>query len=127
MGDMQSRYHRHGSGLGIGLAVIAVGVIFLLHNFGIRLPFMEYHNWWALFILIGAIPSLTHALRRFQAQGHFDREVAASLLVAAAVVLVAAMFLLDLRWDLWWPLFMIYGGLWLVVRGHPDRPDNPAN
>lgn len=43
--------HRHWSGLTSGLVVIAVGVAFPLWNFDVRLPFMRYRNWCALFIL----------------------------------------------------------------------------
>ena len=31
--------------------------------------------------------------------------------------MVALFFLLDLSWELWWPLFVIYGGLWMLVKG----------
>ena len=36
---------RHWGGLATALIVIAFGVFILLRNFGIILPFMEYHNW----------------------------------------------------------------------------------
>lgn len=109
--------HHHWGGIGMGLVVIAIGLVFLMHNFGIRLPFMEYRNWWALFILVAAVGPVSHALQRFRAQGRIDKGVLCSLLSASAIVLVAMMFLLDLSWDLWWPLFIIYGGLWMLVRG----------
>jgi hypothetical protein len=38
-----------------------------------------------------------------------------SLLTAAVIVMVALMFILELSWQRWWPLFVIYGGLWMLV------------
>jgi hypothetical protein len=101
----------------MGLVIIAVGVVFLLRNFGISLPFMQLHNWWALFILLGAVPSLGYAIQRYRSAGKVDGLVLHSLLSATAVIMVALFFLLDLSWELWWPLFVIYGGLWMLVKG----------
>jgi len=118
--------HRHWSGVGLGLAVMAVGVIFLLRNFGLSLPFLDLHNWWALFILIGAVPSLAFATQRFRASGRFDAAVRHALLSALAVIMVALFFLLELDWGKWWPLFVIYGGLWLLVGKDGGREPPPA-
>ncbi|HQF70732.1 MAG TPA: hypothetical protein PLH39_05580, partial [Promineifilum sp.] len=41
-----------------GLGLIAVGVIFLLANF----TGFQLHNWWALFILIGAFGAFGSAI-----------------------------------------------------------------
>ena len=100
---------------GTALLVIAIGVAFLLANFDIRLPWFPFHNAWALFILFGAVPSLGDALRRYRAVGRVDGAVFHELCTAAAVVTVAAMFLLDLSWSRWWPLFVIYGGLCMLA------------
>ena len=107
-------------GLMTGLVVIAIGLYFLLRNLGVDLPFVYMHNWWALFILVAAVAPLTQALRTWNANHRFDAGVARPLLSALAIVTVALMFLLDLRWDLWWPVFVIYGGLWLLVRDQPS-------
>jgi O-antigen/teichoic acid export membrane protein len=120
--SQESRY-RMWSSLGIGLMVVAVGVVFLLDNFGWRLPFYRPHNWWALFILVGAIPLLAQAADRYRSNAKVDRTLLCLLLSAAAPIMVATMFLLDLDWGLWWPLFVIYGGLWVMVGGRKkDRP-----
>lgn len=114
---MDRHEHMYWSRAATGLVVIVVGVLFLLRNLGISLPFMQLHNWWALFILLGAIPSLAYAVQRYRSVGQADYRVLHSLLTAAAVVMVAVLFLLDLSWERWWPLFVIYGGLWMFVRG----------
>jgi drug/metabolite transporter (DMT)-like permease len=116
--------HMYWSRAGAGLVVILVGVLFLLRNLGITLPFMALHNWWALFILLGAVPSLAYAAQRYRSTGKVDQRVLHSLLSAGVVVTVAVFFLMDLAWDRWWPLFVIYGGLWTLVRG--ERRDRDA-
>jgi LiaF transmembrane domain len=115
-------------GLSAGLIIIAIGVFFLFYNFGWRLPFMRYHNWWALFILIGAVGPLAQAGRHYQASRRVDGNVLHSLTSAAAIVTVALIFLFDLSWNRWWPLFIIYGGLWTMFRRTPRRTENrPAD
>jgi hypothetical protein len=109
--------NRHGwwGGLAGGLVVIMVGVVFLLRNLGIPLPFAGLHNWWALFILVGAVPFLAQALDSYRKAGRVDQAVLHSLLVAGASILVASIFLIGLDLSVWWPLFVIYGGLWTMA------------
>jgi len=39
------------------------------------------------------------------------------------VLLVATIFLMDLNLGTWWPLFVIYGGLWTMVgAGKRSKP-----
>ncbi|TAM57499.1 MAG: hypothetical protein EPN49_14670 [Rhodanobacter sp.] len=100
---------------GTALLVIAIGVALLLSNFDIRLSWFPFHNAWALLILLGAAPSLGDALRRYRAQGRVDGAVFHDLCTAAVVATVAAIFLLDLSWSRWWPLFVIYAGLCMLA------------
>jgi hypothetical protein len=117
MTDDDKNNGRYGwwGGLACGLVVILVGVVFLLRNLGIPLPFLGLHNWWALFIVVGAVPLLAQAADSYRKSGRMDQAVRHSLLSALAVLLVAAFFLLDLDWSVWWPLFVIYGGLWTIA------------
>ncbi len=114
---MDKNGHMYWSRAATGLVVVLVGVLFLLRNLGVALPFLQLHNWWALFILLGAVPSLAYAAQRYGSSGRVDQGVLHALLTAAAVAMVAVLFLLDLEWERWWPLFVIYGGLWMLVRG----------
>lgn len=98
------------------VVVIAIGTLFLLNNLGYPLWFFFHGNWWALFILIGAIPPFTRVYEIYRAQGKLDAEGVHSLLAGSAVVLVAVMFLAGLDWTTWWPLFVILGGLFMLVR-----------
>lgn len=126
MDDRETRPRTHrewnASSLGVGIVIIAVGVFFLLYNFNVRLPFMRYHNWWALFILIGAIGPLVQAGRAWKAKGGFDANVLHALTSAAVIVTVALFFLFDVSWNRWWPVFLVYGGLWAIARRAYRRP-----
>lgn len=108
------------------LLVIAIGVFFLLDNLAINLPFFDIENWWAWIILFAAALPLTDAVSRYRSVGTFDREVAHSLLSATAIVMVALMFILELSWHQWWPVFVIYGGLCMLIRGPRNRTDRDA-
>lgn len=121
------RAYRSSGGLVGGLIVIGIGVVFLLNNFGISFGFMEYHNWWALFILIGAAGPLTCAVQRYRAHGRMDGVILHSLVSAATIVAVALMFLLDLSWNLWWPLFVIFGGLWMLANNWKRDSSSPSS
>jgi len=41
--------------------------------------------------------------------------VANSLVSAGAIVFIALMFLLDLSFGTWWPMFVIIGGLYMMT------------
>jgi uncharacterized membrane protein YoaK (UPF0700 family) len=99
------------------MAVIGVGLVFLLRNLGVDVPWLDRANWWAWFLLIGALAPLTRALEAYRARGRGDAEVISALLAGAAVATVATMFLLGLDWSIWWPLFVILGGAFTLVRG----------
>lgn len=116
MQDLNTEPRRHlWGGLTMGLVIVIIGFVFLLRNLGVPLPFIGLHNWWALFILAAAVPMLVQAADRYRRAGRVDRLVLHALLSAAAVILVAVMFLLDLDWAKWWPLFVIYGGVWTMA------------
>jgi hypothetical protein len=96
--------------------VIALGMVFLLNNLGVEIPLLDHDNWWAWLILAGALSPLSCAVERYRRLGHVDSKALHSLLAALAVVLVALMFILQLSWAQWWPLFVIYGGLSMMTR-----------
>lgn len=106
------RYHRR---LIPALLVIAMGIFFLLGNLGVDVPLFDHANWWAWFILTAAAWPLFDAVDRYRSTRSVDGEVLRSLLTAAVIVMVALMFILELSWQRWWPLFVIYGGLWMLV------------
>jgi hypothetical protein len=105
------------------VAIIAIGALFLANNLGYKLVWLNHGNWWAVIILLAAFAPLTRAWEVYRAHGRFDAEVAYCLLSATAVVLVACMFLLNLDWGTWWPLFVILGGLYTLVPHRHRRRD----
>lgn len=118
MSDDHANEARWNAGrIGPALAVIAIGVFFLLGNLDIDVPFFHVAHWWAWLILLAAVAPLLRAVGRYRRTGGIDGEVLHSLLTCAVIVLVALMFILELSWTRWWPLFVIYGGLCMLVRG----------
>ena len=105
------------------VAIIAIGVLFLLDNLGYKLTFLDHGNAWAVLILLAAFAPLVRAWEVFRARGRFDAEVAHGILCAAAVALVGVLFLFDLDWGTWWPLFVILGGLFTLAPQRYRRRD----
>lgn len=108
------------------VVVIAVGVVFLLNNLGIEIPILDHDNWWAWLILVGALSPLSCAVERYRRIGHVDSKVLHSLLASLAVVMVALMFILQLSWAQWLPLFVIYGGLSMMTRERSGKSEGLA-
>ncbi|QEE24463.1 hypothetical protein CS053_08100 [Rhodanobacter glycinis] len=122
-GDESESVHRyHHYRVIPALLVIALGVFFLLGNLGIDFPFFTWTHWWAWFILLGAAWPLSDAWARYRRLGKVDSLVLRELLTTAVIAMVALMFILQLSWQQWWPIFVIYGGLCMLVRD-PRRRD----
>ncbi|HEX5961717.1 MAG TPA: hypothetical protein VFY97_10795 [Rhodanobacteraceae bacterium] len=105
------------------VAIVAIGAMFLARNLGYPLTFLDHGNWWAIIILLAALAPLMHAYEVYRARGRIDAEAAHSLLAAAAVALVGVLFLFELDWGTWWPLFVILGGLFTLVPRRHCRHD----
>lgn len=106
-----------GSGAGpswiAGVAIIAVGVIFLVSN----LTDFHLDNWWALFILIPGLMSFANAWRMRKEDGRWSASARGSLIGGLAITLVAVIFLFGLDWGKVWPLFLILGGVAALLGG----------
>jgi len=102
-------------GAGLGLLLIAVGAFMLLREFG----GLRLHNWWALFILIPGLLSLWSAFEAFLRQRALTRAVRGGLIGACYPVAVALIFLLDLSWADWWPVFVLLPGLTMISAALP--------
>jgi hypothetical protein len=116
-GDSPSQHKSRVGEVATGVIAIVVGLVFLAGNFGIDFPFFGWHNWWALFILIGAAPPAARAFDRYRSVGRIDAQVAHAMVSALAVVTVALIFLLDASFGQWWPVFLVIGGLSMLVSG----------
>ena len=122
----RARWYRDGYRKGVipALLVIAFGVFFLLGNLGIHLAFFDQQDWWAWLILLAALGPLSGAVERYRMVGAVDAAVLHALLTAAAIVMVAVMFILQLSWQQWWPVFVIYGGLCMLTRSWRRTADD---
>lgn len=99
-----------------GLAVIVIGVLLLARNLGLDLFFLDFHNWWAFLILAAAINPLMNAWKSYQADG-FNQITFNHLVSGSTIVFIALIFLLDLSISVWWPSFIIIGGLYMMTNG----------
>lgn len=107
----------------VGLAILAIGGFFLLKNFGVINWDFEF-NWWALFLLIPVGSILQNVWQQYRRNGDkLTRELRTKLVAGAGILLVALMLLIGLDWDRYWPVFLILGGVALLlnVLGSSDR------
>ena len=95
------------------LILIALGVIFLLQRVGN----FSLDNWWALFILIPAFGAFTSAFQIWRSTGRLSYGVWTTFFGGLFPLLVAAMFLFDLDWAVYWPLFIILPGIGMLTNG----------
>lgn len=102
------------SSLPLGIAVVVIGGLLLARNLGFELFFLDFHNWWAFFILLAAIGPLQQAFSAYRQEG-MGAAVANSLVSAGAIIFVSLLFLLDLSFWTWWPVFVIIGGLYMMT------------
>jgi len=95
-----------------GAVLILLGVIFLLQNTGM----FHLQNWWALFILIPALTAFGSAWNSYRsAGGRFNAAARGSVIGGLLLTAVAAIFLFGLDWGRMWPVFLIVGGLTLLL------------
>ena len=92
-----------------GIILILLGGIFLAQNYlGTTL-----HNWWAVFILVPAIATLTTAYALWR-DGHADWATG-PLIAGLGLLFLSGAFLLDLPIGQIWPVFLIAAGLALLI------------
>jgi len=101
--------------VGIALILILLGILFLAQQVG------EFHfeNWWALFILIPTFSAFTTAMNIWQRNGYFSFAVWSTFYGGLFPLLVAIMFLFNLDWGVYWPLFVILPGFGMIISGLP--------
>lgn len=90
-----------------GVALIGLGVIFLLHS----LDVFHLNNWWALFILLPALVSFNNAWYSYRQHGRLTNKARGSIMGGLILSLVAGIFLFGWSWSVMWPVFLILGGL----------------
>jgi hypothetical protein len=118
----RQRGGRSGSVMG-ALILIGLGVIFLLQQMGR----FDLRNWWALFILIPAFGAFGSALRIYRSTGRLNYAVWSTFYGGLFPLVVALIFLFNLDWAVWWPVFIILPGFGMLTGGlapwHGKRGD----
>lgn len=109
-----SKKNTNAASWSVAWVVIVIGVFFLARNLGINLFFLDIDNWWALLIMAAAIAPLSQAVKVWHKEG-LNAGVFSSLLSALILVTVSLLFLMHLSFFTWWPLFVIYGGLFMLL------------
>ena len=110
----ESGNNRNGAIFG-GVALLLIGTYFLLQSMGITDGIPLPDNWWALFILIPAVASGWQALQAYNRSGEFTAQVRSQGIFAVIMFVVASVFLFDLDWGNVWPVFLIIGGLGVLM------------
>ena len=100
-----------------GLIIIGLGLVFLVSN----LTGFVLNNWWALFILIPGIMSFVNAWNSYRDDGRWSKRARGGVIGGLIITLVAVIFLFNLDWSNVWPLFLILGGLAILLGGWFDR------
>lgn len=98
----------------LGLSVAVIGGLLLAKNLGVDFFLLDFHNWWAFFILLAAIGPLQLTYRCYQREG-FTAATLNALVTASSIIVIALIFLLDLSFGTWWPVFIIIGGLYMMT------------
>jgi cell wall-active antibiotic response 4TMS protein YvqF len=92
-----------------GIVLIGLGLIFLAQNYLGR----QIHNWWALFILIPVFFTLERGYASLKAGR--SAEAIGQLMGGLVLVALIVIFLFDLQFGQLWPIFLIIGGLSLLI------------
>jgi hypothetical protein len=104
------------------MALILLGILFIVQRMGI----VQIRNWWALFILIPAFSSFAAAVSLYRRQGYFSYGVRNSLVGGLFPLAVALLFLFDLSWAVFWPVFIILGGISILSNGVGTESGNSS-
>jgi hypothetical protein len=106
--------HRSGWGGWItGLVLILIGLIFLLQNFSM----LRLNNWWALFLLIPAIGSFVSAYENYRSNQRITAAGRGPLIGGTILLFLVVVFLFGLDLGTLWPVFLVIGGLVLLLGG----------
>ncbi len=106
---MLNNSRRFPSGLTWGLAIIAIGLIFLLDQMEIVSAHHVFLYFWPAFLIFFGVEGLVfcHGPGRFW--GSF-------LTLAGVVLLLSNLGYLHVRWTYFWPLAIILWGIWILWR-----------
>jgi cation transport ATPase len=93
------------------VVLILLGVIFLLQQTG---AIVLGDNWWVVFLLLPAAGLFYDAWQRYQA-GAMHRAWG-QVLGGVILIVIALTFFFNWNWDMIWPVFLIVGGVYLLLQ-----------
>lgn len=110
---MNTEEKRNDNGTTTGLILIAVGIIFLVMQFG----GFHINNWWALFILIPVFAAWNRAISTSTEAGEITEDAIQMITGSLFPLFVAVIFLFNWDWGKVWPGFIIIAGINALARG----------
>lgn len=112
----QWRHDMRGHGFGGlpigGIVIIAIGVIFLLGNFGFHLS----PHWWAILLLVPAVGLLVTAIRFYRVDNSFTGRAMGPAIGGVILLAMALAIFFGLNWGLFWPIVLIAVGAAIIAR-----------
>ena len=109
-----SHHHEHQGSAWWALILILIGVILLVQN--LHIASFTFH-WWALFIFIPVIGSLSNAWSLMQREGGFSAKARGSLGSAVVVGTVGVLLMFGMDWSRYWPAVLIAVGFSMFLMG----------
>jgi len=106
---MATDFRRFPSGLSWGLAIIAIGTIFLLDQMGIVSAGYIFRFFWPAVLIFFGVEGVVFCSGPGRFWGSF-------LTLAGVVLLLSNLGYLHIRWSMFWPLAIILWGLWILSR-----------
>ena len=102
--------------LWVGIGLIALGVHFLLQQYGIDLH-LWFFNWWSLFMIVPGAIMLKKVYDGYQANGEqLNRDLRNRLVIGGALVLVGFSMAFELSGAFFWPVALILIGGAMLFR-----------
>ncbi len=101
------------SGIGPGIGVIIVGILFLMNNFDI---IDLGGRWWALFFII-PIAFLATDVLRYRTETGLSSRARGPLIGLLWLVSLMIIFLFGINWGVIWPVTIILAGLMVLLSG----------
>ncbi len=123
--EQNSVINRQPSAVGwTAVMLIGLGGLMILRD----LTVIGFRNWWALFILLGTLGCYWSAFAAYRAAGRVNWGVITLIYAGVFPLAVAVIFLFEMSWSIWWPLFVLLPGLGLLAFGLAARPrgDKPS-
>ncbi len=102
----EARWGKGGAWIG-GVILIALGVVFLLQNFGFPLP----KNWWAIFIMIPAIAAFAGAFQIYEREGEWTRAALGAAISGVILAGISLVFFFGFDFGKFWPVILIVLGI----------------